>query len=249
MASQRDTETIEATESRKRAVAERAQQRRLIFTRNTWGIFDKAAFGDHPDRVPRGEYERRFNAPTTNEIAVVVVSSERTASRDIFLVDMYVKVESKRLRFIGLNQTKLRAENYIYLQDAIRNDADLDPNNLGQMGPTNFSDLKTVDGQELETFRQAYEKLGLLEDDNHWDATMEEAVLCEIASETSVYNSIDTVMSSVDTTSYPVEFMNSLELSGVPSCNLELNVGVPVLLMRNLDGTDYAMVLGCESPN
>ncbi|GFX95213.1 helitron_like_N domain-containing protein [Trichonephila clavipes] len=50
-----------------------------------------------------------------------------------FLVDMYVKVESERLRFIALNQTKLRAENYIHLQDAIRNDADLDANNLGQM--------------------------------------------------------------------------------------------------------------------
>ncbi|XP_072947724.1 uncharacterized protein [Epargyreus clarus] len=257
-------------------------------------------------------------------------------------------------------------------------------------GPTSFLDLKTVDGQELETFRQACEKLGLLEDDNHWDATMEEAVLCrspsqirelfailictcglsnplqlwdkyksalsedilhrfermdqvnndlcfnealrhiedkiitisgkklsdfgmptperrgelstdlikelsydialldaqvseteprllpeqkniynkilqrveldkgglffldapggtgtvakinkkilaEINSETSVYNSIDTVMSSDDTTSYPVEFLNSLELSGVPSHKLELKVGVPVLLMRNLD--------------
>ncbi|GFX44263.1 hypothetical protein TNCV_4376511 [Trichonephila clavipes] len=44
-ASQRDTETIEAAESRKRAAAaERAQQRRLIFTRNTWGVFDQAAF-------------------------------------------------------------------------------------------------------------------------------------------------------------------------------------------------------------
>ncbi|GFY15427.1 helitron_like_N domain-containing protein [Trichonephila clavipes] len=39
----------------------------------------------HPDRVPRGEYERRFNAPTTNEIAAVVVSSERTASRDLVI--------------------------------------------------------------------------------------------------------------------------------------------------------------------
>ncbi|GFW89697.1 ATP-dependent DNA helicase [Trichonephila clavipes] len=156
----------------------------------------------HPDRVPRGEYERRFNSPTTNEIAAVVVNSERTASRDIviqahdgrphrfydvleyaitfwkgqegysfdipqinpvtkqpipnkkvsckdfyayhmmvrrnnfnllllcsflfhqFLVDMYVKVESEHLRFIALNQTKLRAENYIHLQDAIMNDAD-----------------------------------------------------------------------------------------------------------------------------
>ncbi|GFS51286.1 helitron_like_N domain-containing protein [Trichonephila clavipes] len=46
---------------------------------------------------------------------------------------MYVKVESGRLRFIALNQTKLRVENYIHLQDVIRNDADLNPNNLGQM--------------------------------------------------------------------------------------------------------------------
>ncbi|GFV35997.1 ATP-dependent DNA helicase [Trichonephila clavipes] len=100
-----------------------------------------------------------------------------------FLVDMYGKLESECLRFIALNQTKLRAENYTHLQDAIRNDADLDPNNLGQMDPTNFLDLKTVEGQELETFRQVCEKLGLLEDNNHWDATIEEAVLCRAPSQ------------------------------------------------------------------
>ncbi|GFW32993.1 ATP-dependent DNA helicase [Trichonephila clavipes] len=62
-------------------------------------------------------------------------------------------------------------------------------------------------------------------------------ILCEreIASETSVYNPIDTVMSSDDTTSYPVEFLNSLDLSGVPLHKLEWKVGVPILLMRNLD--------------
>jgi len=171
----------------------------------------------HPDRVPRGQHERQFNAPTTNEIAAVIVSNEQTTSRDIvvqardgrlsricdthrfydaleypvifwkgqegynfnipminsttkqpipnkkvsckdfyayhlmvrrndfnllircrllfhqFLVDMYVKMESERLRFISLNQKKLRAENYIHLQDAVRNDANLDPNNFGQL--------------------------------------------------------------------------------------------------------------------
>ncbi|GFW79200.1 helitron_like_N domain-containing protein [Trichonephila clavipes] len=46
---------------------------------------------------------------------------------------MYVKVESERLRIIALNQTKLRAETYMHLQDAIRIGADLDPNSLGQM--------------------------------------------------------------------------------------------------------------------
>ncbi|GFW19012.1 ATP-dependent DNA helicase [Trichonephila clavipes] len=50
-------------------------------------------------------------------------------------------------------------------------------------GPTNFLDLKTVDGQELETFRQTCEKLELMEDDNHWDATMEEALLCHSPSQ------------------------------------------------------------------
>ncbi|GFW66242.1 uncharacterized protein TNCV_1711411 [Trichonephila clavipes] len=44
MASQRDTETFVAAESRKRSVAKRAQQRRQILTKNTWGVFDKAAF-------------------------------------------------------------------------------------------------------------------------------------------------------------------------------------------------------------
>ncbi|GFW19362.1 helitron_like_N domain-containing protein [Trichonephila clavipes] len=43
----------------------------------------------HPDRVPRGEYERRFIASTTNEIAAVVVSSERTASLDIVIQAHY----------------------------------------------------------------------------------------------------------------------------------------------------------------
>ncbi|GFX43916.1 ATP-dependent DNA helicase [Trichonephila clavipes] len=67
---------------------------------------------------------------------------------------------------------------------------------------------------------------------------MNKKILGEIASETSVYNSIDTVMSSDDTTLsaiHTVEFLNSLDLSGVPSHKLELKVGVPVLLMRNLD--------------
>ncbi|GFU93609.1 ATP-dependent DNA helicase [Trichonephila clavipes] len=40
-----------------------------------------------------------------------------------------------------------------------------------------------ADGQEFETFRQVCEKLGLLEDDNHCDATMKEAVLCRSPSQ------------------------------------------------------------------
>lgn len=51
-----------------------------------------------------------------------------------YVVDMYAKIESERLRYIRFNQAKLRAEEYIHLRDAINNniDSNLDINNIGQ---------------------------------------------------------------------------------------------------------------------
>ncbi|GBM78078.1 hypothetical protein AVEN_132219-1 [Araneus ventricosus] len=49
------------------------------------------------------------------------------------------------------------------------------------------------------------------------------------------YLTVDTVMAITSNITCPVEFLNSLELSGVPSDKLRLNVGVPELLTRNLD--------------
>ncbi|CAK1603877.1 unnamed protein product [Parnassius mnemosyne] len=60
-------------------------------------------------------------------------------------------------------------------------------------------------------------------------------ILHLVNGEVTTYTSIDTVMASDDSTTYPVEFLNSLELSGVPSHKLELKVGVPAILMRNLN--------------
>ncbi|XP_055527993.1 uncharacterized protein LOC129720539 [Wyeomyia smithii] len=42
-------------------------------------------------------------------------------------------------------------------------------------GPTSFADLKTVDGQECETYRETCLKRGLLEDDRHWEEALREA--------------------------------------------------------------------------
>ena len=49
------------------------------------------------------------------------------------------------------------------------------------------------------------------------------------------YLSMDTIMDTELSTSYPVEFLNSLELSGVPSHKLQLKLNVPVMLMLNLN--------------
>ena len=42
-------------------------------------------------------------------------------------------------------------------------------------GATSFDDLKTIDGDKCDTFREACCKLGLLDDDTEWDKALEEA--------------------------------------------------------------------------
>lgn len=50
-----------------------------------------------------------------------------------YIVDMYVKIESERLRYIKFNQAKLRAEEYIHLRDAVIGNVDATNviNNIG----------------------------------------------------------------------------------------------------------------------
>jgi hypothetical protein len=167
------------------------------------------------DKIPVGQHERQYNAPTIDEVAIVIVGEEFN-SRDIilhrrngdvqrvsethrsydglqypilfwqgedgynfniklrnpqtdeetnkkvsamnyysyrlmirenaenhilkcrqlfhqYIVDMYAKIETERLFYIRLNQTKLRSEEYIHLRDAIVNDGNVNPNELRKM--------------------------------------------------------------------------------------------------------------------
>jgi hypothetical protein len=49
------------------------------------------------------------------------------------------------------------------------------------------------------------------------------------------YLSIDKVLDDEKIIEYPTEFLNSLEISGLPSHELILKIGSPVMLLRNLD--------------
>ncbi|GFX87564.1 ATP-dependent DNA helicase [Trichonephila clavipes] len=60
-------------------------------------------------------------------------------------------------------------------------------------------------------------------------------ILKEVQGEMKEYLSMNTIMDTELSTSYRVEFLNSLELSGVPSHKLQLKQNVPVMLMRNLN--------------
>ncbi|XP_054719277.1 uncharacterized protein LOC129228620 [Uloborus diversus] len=173
------------------------------------------------DRVPTGEHQRRFNEPSTSEVAILI-TGETHAKRDIvlnlrdstiqkineihrsydalqypllfwkgddgyhfelkqinpqtghlmtkkisavdfyayrimfrpnefniilrgkelfhqYLVDMYAKIEAERLRYIELNQRKLRVDEYVHLGDALRNDGNVEDIGKLTILPSSFT--------------------------------------------------------------------------------------------------------------
>lgn len=57
----------------------------------------------------------------------------------------------------------------------------------------------------------------------------------QLPGETTKYKSVDAVIDEDQSVNYPIEFLNSLEPSGMPTHILTLKVGSPIMLLRNLD--------------
>jgi len=59
----------------------------------------------------------------------------------------------------------------------------------------------------------------------------------QLPGESKIYDSIDTAITDEGSVQYPTEFLNAQTPSGMPPYRLKLKVGVPIMLLRNLDAT------------
>lgn len=60
-------------------------------------------------------------------------------------------------------------------------------------------------------------------------------ILSKISGQTKRYKSIDCVIDADEVVHYPIEFLNSLDLPGTPPHILQLKIGVPIILLRNIN--------------
>lgn len=57
----------------------------------------------------------------------------------------------------------------------------------------------------------------------------------KVASELKNYKSVDSVTNQDEVVNYPTEFLNSLELPGLPPHNLQLKIGLVIIMLRNIN--------------
>jgi hypothetical protein len=70
-----------------------------------------------------------------------------------------------------------------------------------------------------------------------------------LSTNSSTYKSVDVVIDPSQSLLYPLEFLNSHEPTGIPPRNPQLRVGVPIILLRNLDPPRVLCEESIFSPN
>ena len=61
------------------------------------------------------------------------------------------------------------------------------------------------------------------------------ALVAQLPGESVEYRSLDSVLDESQAVHFPIEFLNSLEVSGFPSHSLSLKLAAPIIILLSLD--------------
>ena len=70
---------------------------------------------------------------------------------------------------------------------------------------------------------------------NETTRTINATLVPQLPGETVEYRSLDSVLDESQAVHFPIEFLNSLEVSGFPSRTMSLKLSAPIIILRSLD--------------
>ncbi|GFR62673.1 hypothetical protein ElyMa_001877600 [Elysia marginata] len=80
---------------------------------------------------------------------------------------------------------------------------------------------------------------------------LNKALINQVSGELIAFTAINSVVNEEGAVQYPAEFLNSIELSGLPPHQLNIKIGVPVMLLRSLQPPNLmngtrGIVINCQ---
>nr|XP_036228416.1 uncharacterized protein LOC118682787 [Bactrocera oleae] len=205
---------------------------------------DTHKFVIRADCTPTSKHVRRFNAPTVNDVAAIIVgrqfqvdlaSNSRGTPADELNACLKASPLWNNVKILSLT-TNMRVQ----LQNG-QNAAQFSKQLLvvgngkvpvdatsGLMALTNDF-CRFVDSQ-LALIENVFPNTS--ENYQNYAWLSQRAIL---ATNLVTYKFVDSITNPDDVVNYPTEFLNSLELPGFPPHNLQLKVGTVIMILRNLN--------------
>src|SRR6202035_4811694 len=103
-----------------------------------------------------------------------------------------------------------------------------------------YPGLTNIQATPSEQQRHYYSQRAVLAPLNADVDTLNTAALERLAGSSKVYLSVDTALDEVGNPTYgtyPTEYLNTIALSGMPTYQITLKVGCPIILLRTLDAS------------
>ncbi|KAL0870707.1 hypothetical protein ABMA27_005647 [Loxostege sticticalis] len=94
-----------------------------------------------------------------------------------------------------------------------------------------YPDIHNISCKTISWFKER----AILSPTNEQIDKINNLIVAKIDTPTQIYYSVDTFLDSEEAVHFPTEFLNSLNPSGLPPHKMELKVGCPVILLRNLN--------------